>query len=268
MHRNKTTGVSETHEQIAALEGGSSSLRTVVVHYHLFKNAGTSVDEVLKRNFGVRFTIKEFSASGRSSASIAEYLQRRPALLALSSHTAVLPAARSDNLSIFPILFLRHPIDRLRSAYDFERAQRADTAGANLAKTHDFAGYLRALLARPRSQARNFQARRLAFNEPARSGTQLKRALRTIGTLPFIGLVECYEQSIEVLEGRLKPYFPGFKAFNARKNISQRSYDGLTARMKALKSEIGSELYATTVAANAEDMQIFAQMAARYNLHL
>ncbi len=27
-------------------------MRTVILHYHFFKNAGTSVDDILIRNFG------------------------------------------------------------------------------------------------------------------------------------------------------------------------------------------------------------------------
>jgi len=31
---------------------GARSRRGVIIHYHLFKNAGTSVDAILRRNFG------------------------------------------------------------------------------------------------------------------------------------------------------------------------------------------------------------------------
>src|SRR5215469_6312036 len=123
--------------------------RPLVIHYHIFKNAGTSVDEVLRRNFGAGWQEQEFEGKGASRAhrsSIRQYLRSRPEITALSSHTAFLPPPRLAGVSIFPIIFVRHPIDRLRSAYLFERTQNANTVGAKLARAHDFRGYLSGLL--------------------------------------------------------------------------------------------------------------------------
>ena len=182
--------------------------RTLIVHYHLFKNAGTSVDELLKRNFGGRWAQMEFEGGPgreRKSVQLTNYLLERPNLLAFSSHTAQLPVPVLEGASIFPIIFVRHPIDRLRSAYSFERVQNADTLGARIAKQNDFAGYLREHLQLPLNRSvRNFQTGRLARNEIAAAGSELQRALRALKALPFIGLVEAYDQSVERLEATVK----------------------------------------------------------------
>ena len=34
--------------------------RTVILHYHFFKNAGSSLDKILKKNFNSKFLTKEF----------------------------------------------------------------------------------------------------------------------------------------------------------------------------------------------------------------
>jgi len=105
---------SERHSKVAG-----SPARTLVLHYHLFKNAGTSVDELLKRNFGARWAQKEFEGGpGREKKAVqlASYLGEKPNLLAFSSHTAQLPTPQLEGVSVFPILFIRHPIDRLHTA--------------------------------------------------------------------------------------------------------------------------------------------------------
>jgi hypothetical protein len=80
---------------------------------------------------------------------------------------------------------------------------------AQLAKQTDFAGYVRGHLDHPQHRgARNFQTFRPAFNEPASTGSEIARAIRTIQQLPFFGLVEDYDQSVGRFETLVKPYFP------------------------------------------------------------
>ena len=118
----------------------------VIIHYHIFKNAGTSLDLMLERNFAQQWTEAEFPPRDKDGLSnsrlVEDFLREHPNLLALSSHTAQLPLPKLER-EVFPIVFIRHPLDRLMSAYAFERVQKADTHGARLAKQHDFAGYVR-----------------------------------------------------------------------------------------------------------------------------
>ncbi len=112
--------------------------RTVVLHYHLFKNAGTSLDEILKRNFGARWVTREFSMTGGdNSAELAKWITEEEDAVAFSTHTGIGPVPEVPGVRIVTIMLLRDPISRIRSAYRFERSQRADTFGARLAKETD-----------------------------------------------------------------------------------------------------------------------------------
>jgi hypothetical protein len=46
--------------------------RTIILHYHLFKNAGTSVDAILKRNFGDKWVTSEFPPMGGNNTALVE----------------------------------------------------------------------------------------------------------------------------------------------------------------------------------------------------
>ena len=241
--------------------------RTILLHYHLFKNAGTSVDEMLRRNFGARWTVREFHVPPRANAAaVAEFVRRaHPQFDAISSHTALLPVPKVEGVVVFPIVFVRHPIDRLRSAYEFERRQDASTPGARLAKKCDFEGYVRELLRnKHHRQARNFQTFRLSHNGPHRSGSELERALRAIRELPFVGLVEAYEASMERLQRTLQPEFSTFRAEAMHRNTTRSQKEPLSERLASIEANIGKELYQELCASNRDDLTLHEYLSAAF----
>jgi hypothetical protein len=243
------------------------TLSMLIFHYHLFKNAGTSVDEMLKANFGDRWEQAEFASSGPGYANVDQvtaYLKARPQLRAFSSHTAFLPLPQLDR-PIFPIFFIRHPIDRIKSAYTFESKQVADTHGAQLAKEHNFVGYVRQLLDTPGNrQARNFHTHRLAYNEPKANGTELERALRTLDALPFVGLVEEYEKSMLRLRQALADVLPDLKIVIVHANKTQEAPEPMEGKLKSIERALGEGLYAELMAANADDFALYKRVQALY----
>jgi hypothetical protein len=246
----------------------SRTTQPLVFHYHIFKNAGTSVDEVLKLNFGSAWAEAEFPWPNKKPSNVdrvTEYLKNHRELSAFSSHTALLPTPKLDDRDVFPIFFVRHPIDRLQSAYTFERTQEADTFGAQLAKEKDFAGYLAYLIEDPvQRQARNFQTHRFACHEPPSQGTELERANRALDALPFVGLVEKFAVSIERLRVLLTPMFPDFAATAVHKNQTRQASRPLADKLASIRAEIGDELYDKLLAANADDLALFEIVENRY----
>src|SRR5438477_9163450 len=253
--------VSNGHSGAAV--SAESARRPIIIHYHFFKNAGTSVDAILQRNFGAGWTSREYPPRSTPNAA-REFLTANPQIAALSSHTLPLPPPDIPDAEILPILFIRHPLDRLKSAYLFERNQRADTEGSRLARQHDLAGYLRARLAVPGDRScRNFHVHRLALAEPADSGTEWERALRAFERLPFIGSVEEFEASLDALEEFIKSRFPEFRVFQARENVS-RTPSSIEDRLDRLRDELGGETFEMIAAANADDLELYRRARARY----
>ena len=50
----------------------SSVKRTLILHYHFFKNAGTSVDRILVENFGADWESREFSTDSVNNTHLVE----------------------------------------------------------------------------------------------------------------------------------------------------------------------------------------------------
>ena len=221
--------------------------RTIILHYHLFKNAGTSVDAILKRNFGDKWVTREFPPMGENNTSmVEEWIRETPEAVAYSSHTMMGPIPQIEGVRVISFMLLRDPIERIKSAYRFERTQQADTWGAKLAKEHDFEGYVRARLARAGDrQCRNFQTYRLASMMP-RAGIEQERAKRVLEELKVVGRVEAFDDAIERLTNVLITAYPKFSATEVKANSSEGK-GGV---------EMSEELAGDLKVANADDLII------------
>ncbi len=249
-------------------DGARMPRRRLLLHYHIFKNAGTSVDSILKQNFPVSWVGVEFSESPHLHPdAIRRFILDNPAVSAISSHTVSCPPPAIDCLDILPVIFVRHPIDRLRSAYEFERAQDADTFGARLAKEVDFVGYVQRRWDKPGDRAaRNLQAHRLARVLPNGSDDERTAALEALDRLPFVGLVEAFDRSVERLQSLARLLFPEFRGHKVWKNATRDTTPPLAARLKTIREDVGDTFYRTIEANNEVDLELYEEMCRRYGV--
>ncbi|HSI58882.1 MAG TPA: hypothetical protein VLA16_15090 [Ideonella sp.] len=240
----------------------ASGARRVFVHYHLFKNAGTSLDRWLRVQFGDGWHAHEGDRSLWPADHVMSYLRLNPEVKLLSSHTALLAPSgwvAAADLEIMPIVFLRHPIDRARSVYEFELHQQADTEGASQAKALSIRAYFEWRLSRSGDRTvRNFQSHRLRFAGMA-GADELALALDALQRLPFVGLVESFEASLQRL-ARLLPAQAFVPPPPARLNRTQVAGSDLPQRLAELRSALGDALFARLVEANRSDLLLHTQL--------
>jgi hypothetical protein len=237
----------------------------VLIHYHLFKNAGTSLDHALRQHLGDRFMAYERDRR-IEGAELLELLADHPGVVAVSSHNAWLPPPVTEGMWAIPLVFVRHPLDRARSIYEFERTQPTDRPEARMARRLDLRGYLEWRLDRldgTDRTLRDFQAMRLA---PAGSGdTELERALDAIDHLPFVGSVERFRESLRRLEGLVGPHLPGFRLSPIRLNQTAGRSRSLEVRLARLRAGIGPRTYERLEQANGTDLALWARVRATFD---
>lgn len=242
-------------------------MRKAIFHYHFFKNAGTSIDVLLKRNFPEQWVTKEFNPTRYpiNSEEVKNWIIAEENAVAFSSHTAFLPVPEIPDTEIFPIVFFRHPIDRIASAYAFERIQGADTNGSILARSTTLKGYIEAQLEHSNySQCRNFHISKLLHMFRNESGDHAELAIKAIERLPFIGVVEKYDESIQRLIAWLSPHFPKMKAISVTKNVTRDHSLPLEQKLEHIRSEIGADFYLKLLEANAGDFALYHAVLKRY----
>lgn len=192
-------------------------MRTVILHYHLFKNAGTSLDTVLKQNFGDRWVTQEFSGQN-NTAAVEDWIRNTPDAVAFSSHTMMGPPPRVDGVRVVSVMLLRDPIARIKSAYRFERQQNVETFGAVLARHTDLEGYVKVRLSLPHDrQCRNFQTQRLAALSPG-PAPELSRAMAALDLLGVVGLVSDFGGTLQRLAGMIAQDYPDFRGEEVHDN--------------------------------------------------
>ena len=243
-------------------------MRKIIIHYHLFKNAGTSLDRLLAQNFPDQWISKEFNGSVHARrVEVARWILDETDAIAFSSHTAAPLQVGLENIEIFPISFVRHPIDRIASAYAFERRQGVNTFGSTLARNVSLAGYIDVHLSSGHdSQCRNFLLKHFsAFSDAVAQDREI-RAENVVDALPFIGLVEEYAESIERLAAWLRPHFPEFQPLVFEANVTREISAPLDERLSQIRQEIGPDLYQKVSEANKADFILYERVKQRYSI--
>lgn len=235
-------------------------MRTVILHYHLFKNAGTSLDATFKENFkGDEWVTAEFPGQpAKNREMVKQWIIDNPQAKCFSSHTAILPPPQIEGVKVLPVIFIRHPIDRIASAYTFEKKQGGDGFGTVLARNTDFKGYVETRLALPNDrQCRNFHMQRFAHMYGEKQGNEFTRAKMAIEKLPFVGVVEDFSASLRRLENWLKlEGVEGISLVPKEHNVSRDTTSRLDEKLDRLECELGKESYVRLLAENFEDLEL------------
>ena len=235
-------------------------LRPVILHCHLFKNAGSTLDWSLHKQFGYAFVDHRDGDSMRLGADfLGPYIESNAMLAAISSHDVRFPLPDSKSFELLPVIALRHPIDRARSVYDFERRQEANTPGAIKAKELSFADYIRwRMLPDVKSTIRNFHCAFCTSNFDSEIGEQgYLDSVALLTKTPLMVIVERYDESMLLLEQQLQQHFPAIDLSYVRQNATPDREDDLEQRIKNVFDQLGPELTVEFREKNHWDMKLY-----------
>ncbi len=237
------------------------SQRVVLVHGHIFKNAGTSLDKILHHNFAEKFCDhrKDELMHEGGQHYLDRYIFAHPGLLAISSHCMPLPLESSDGVNYKTIVLLRDPVERIGSVYRFERQQQADTPGAQAAKKYNLSDYLRWRFDhRPIVVANYFThycTSVLPRNTPIEE--RFKVANRFIGNCYMVGVVDRFNQSLLVLKQKLLSDGQVLEISDVHENSTASSQLSILEKRQQLMSALGDTLYDEVERRNSLDMALY-----------
>ncbi|WP_439107240.1 hypothetical protein [Congregibacter sp.] len=246
----------------------AKAMRPVLLHAHLFKNAGTTLDWSLARSFSTGFCDHRDDASMRGNPQyLAEYLMDNQQIRALSSHWMPFPLPELDSVQLRPLVILRHPIERILSVYEFERRQAVDHPGTQKARDGDLQSYVRWRLEESTGPViRNYQTRMLSGIYPGTGDShQFECAAQLLEALPAFGIVERYRESAVLFEQALKSDFTeidlSFQRQNVRDASDRRSPE---ERRASVEQELG-ELLEPVRSANSLDLALYELACERFD---
>ena len=200
----------------------------MLLHYRIYKNAGTSIDGMLRQSLGTRWGTCECAPEAHtlSPDEIAAFLMERPDLTAASSHSARPPLPGQH---VHPIVLLRHPIDRARAVYHFARRDPTQP-GHHVAREGSCLDYVGWSLGTPGVGVviRNYQVIHLSAASCRYADIQAAEAMEAdlvetkvllLGWAVF-GIVRAFAESCRLFKSAFGSKFPDLRFVSRHENIS------------------------------------------------
>ncbi len=238
--------------------------RNIIIHNHLFKNAGTTIDWALTRNFRNTFVDHRDDDQMMLGANyLGPYIKNNPKIKALSSHHLHFPLPKIKGINFFTIMMFRHPIERVSSVYKFEKKQvDSDTLGAKYARNHSFREYVEW---RMRDDVpptiRNFhifkiQSPTVSWKNEIASNC-LVQSKKQVEKNSLIGFIENFDESMVLFENTLLKYFPNINLSYLKQNIGQKNKNSIENRIERIRKEIGKKTFELLLENNDLDMHLY-----------
>lgn len=250
--------------------------RFVIVHYHIFKNGGSTIEAILQREFGDRFATLHGPDDNSilTGDDLAVFLRAHPGISAVSSHHLRYPWPAMPGTIVFDCCFLRHPLDRLVSVYTYFRGIDSSDPLCRRARRQTPRDFLNQTLQESPHLVSDVQVTQLAsggaFTRPANE-RDLDRATQVFCDMALPGLVNMFNESLVAVEYFLRPSFPGIRLDHSPRNVSRPE---TLPRMHKLEDRLvalwGPDLYADLVRLNQFDLELYrrAQSEVRRRLFL
>lgn len=223
-------------------------MRHVILHHHIFKNAGSTLDAALAAQFHSNFTEVENGGALVCGAQVRDTLLHAPSVQALSSHhfsgQSYETILAELGIRAFHLALVRKPWDRIISAYNFLAASDHDDEAAQIAKHSEVVQYVHHILNyRPQevnSPQVNIIANHGFYGRPI-SDQDLETAWSRYQRFSLCAPTERYDEAMVTLEYFNSPVYrpDGLKLHYTRRNVSPPKASLADLREALSSQEIG-----------------------------
>ena len=244
-------------------------MRTVIVHYHIFKNAGTSIDHVLRAAFGEKWASLEgpTATSLLRPSDLSAFVEQRREVCAVSSHL-LRPPAPAD-LVLLPVVLLRDPLDRAYSVY---RHHRRRTDGElwcdTVARRSSFRQFVRSCLDHKALGGMVIADYQVIHLSPAsfRNGhvyraiateDDLRHAIAYLERGPCFGTVDRFDAAVASLCEMAGALDLTVQPLSVAENVTPGRPSDLDARVSIARRALGPSLYRRFRRENGLDYRLY-----------
>jgi hypothetical protein len=200
----------------------------------------------------------------KGAAYLASYLQARPEVKALSSHHLCNPLPIMEAVRFINVVFMRHPIERIWSVYQYEKKQNGNTPGSKKARKSGFKKYVRWRMREDTSPTiRNFHLRQCSslVSKPFKDiePEHIAEAFRNVNSSMFVGVVDRYDESMILFERMIRRHDMELDLSYIRQNVmkvGKKRNMNFQERMDFISMKLGP-LYDVVMQNNELDLQFY-----------
>ena len=247
-------------------------MRTIICHYHIYKNSGTSFDTLLTENFGDQHICFDgpFPFFLIDQEQLNKIIERRPNALAFSSHQIQLPVPASLDYDLLPVVFVRHPLLRIQSIYKFKRQNFDGTTTSSAAQKMTLSEWLQYCFsdkqeithisnAQTRILAGVYKQKSLIRRKEGHMEYDLNQALRNIKNVELLARTEFFDKDVSTFEYKLAKYGISFnyRSIKPKNTTSNDFYDSIESRIKKISDSVSGDLYQRLIDSNQQDLKLF-----------
>jgi Sulfotransferase family len=248
--------------------GETVGLRTIIVHYHIFKNAGTSVDRILRMAFGGRWA----SLEGPTPTSLLRphdlsvFVKNQPELLAVSSHLLRPPAP--PGLRVLPVVLIRHPLDRAYSVYSHLRRSPDGIESSEVAKQTTFSQFVEWCLShksRGGMVISDYQVIHLSeasfrsghIYDATATAKDLRDAIDYLSDVSCLGTVDRFDAVVVRLHKVAEEHDLRVAATSVAENVTSGRPKKLDERLSIARRQLGVDLHRRYLDENKLDYKLY-----------
>jgi len=240
-------------------------MKNIILHHHFFKNAGSTLIDILKREFGEGF--EEYHPSGESEGdfsdeTLADYLRGKQPT-AISSHHFIgqnynLSPLLNKQFRFYDFILVRHPLKRLLSMYSYYQAiEQSNHPIAQAAQRSTLHRFIEFLIRDHPNYVLSPQVCNLAgcAISPPRA-SHLDEAIARLRICALCSTVEDFKKAMIAAEHFMKPMFPNLRLHYTTETNRSPKIEGYDGTLSSLEDVLGKTLFSTLVDMNALDIEL------------
>jgi len=235
-------------------------MRPVIIHFHIFKNAGMSIEWALEKNFTKNFAMEIYGTAFSDIIPIecvVDYLKKNPNVKVFSSQNIRFPLPIENSIDFIPIVFIRHPLDRAFSVFSFNRRNLEERPAALKAKNMTLKEYIQWNIESNNRVMLDAQLQFLSDKTLKTVAERLSSVLERIKNCAIIGVVDRFNESMVVAEEYLKNNFKNIELSYFKQNVSLERKGNLSQRLENDREQIGDQLMKELSEKNSNDLKIY-----------
>jgi len=246
-------------------------VRPVILHFHIFKNAGISIEWTLEKNFLKKYSMEAYGTPFTqimSMEAVIKFLKENTEISVFSSQNIRFPIPSDPSFNFIPIVFIRHPIDRAFSVYNFIRRNPETQPASKEARSMDLSEFIQWNLDKRSRMLDDCQLTVLSDNNLKNDDERFLSALKRIKQCPILGVVDRFDESMVLAEEHLKTYFVGLDLAYLKQNVTLNREDNIQQRLESGRAQIGDKLMHLLIERNNYDLKLYNAANEEINLRI